>query len=268
MAAARYRADYYLFRNFLVGMGPFQDRTAVSQEALKLVFGVNRPFQVNLEEQWLTARTALIRGGCPHLINGRNDWQVVIWVDPDTSLWWALERRSLVDRDWAIHEAASSPRFRDVIQTAADIPDPRGVLDMAEMIIRVYCGARGFPAHWDGEVQRTLRLIDEDPGSVDVRSLARRLGRPVETLNADFRRVLGLSLEDYLHRRKWIGYIGYRQSGLDRNEALRLSGLPGWEGLRERFEARYGLDLEILENSLPFVRVYEGIDDRPLLYLN
>ena len=62
-------------------------------------------------------------------------------------------------------------------------------------------------------------------------------------------------------------YIGFRQEGVARKEALALSGLPGWEGLKDRFEDMYGLDLNMLESSLPFVRVYTGPDDQPALYI-
>ena len=267
MAVNRYRADYYLFRQFLMGMGSFRDRKVASHEAMKLVFGINQPFRIRLQKHWYRARAVLIDGGCPHFINGKDDWQIMLWIDPKTSLWNMLRDNSLKGRPWTLHELNPSPVMDEVVQTAGDKPDPQGALRLAEMLIRVYSGAEAFPSTWDDEVKKIVGIIDEDPGSVDARSLADSLGRRFEDLDTDFHRVVGSGLEDYLHRRKWIRYIRYRQAGTGRNEALRMSGLPGWEGMKDRFESRYGIDLNMLENSLPFVRVYEGPEDQPVLYL-
>ncbi len=267
MAANRYRADYYLFRHFLMGMGSFRDRKVASHEAMKLVFGINQPFKIRLQKHWYTARAALIDGGCPHFLNGKNDWQIMLWIDRETSLWYLLRDCSLKGRSWVLHEVSLPPAMNEVVQTVGDTPDPQGALRLAEMLIHVYSGTGAFPATWDDEVKKAVGIIDENPGSIDTRSLAGSLGRRFEDLDADFRRVVGSGLEEYLHRRKWIRYIRHRQAGTDRNEALRLSGLPGWEGMRDRFESRYGLDLNVLEHSSPFVRVYEGLDDQPVLYL-
>ncbi len=267
MSANRYRADYYLFRNFLMGMGSFRDGKVISHEAMKLVFGINQPFRIRLEKYWYKARAVLLDGGCPHFINGKGDWQIILWIDPDTSLWNMLRGRSLKNRPWALHEALLPPGMTEVIQTAGDTPDPLGALRLAEMLIMVYSGAVAVPSNWDGEVRKAVEIIDRNPGLIDSSLLGTELGRSIESLDEDFRRVAGSPLEDYIHRRRWIQYIAYRQAGKDRNEALRLSGLPGWEGLKDKFENRYGLDLDMLENSLPFVRVYEGGEDQPVLFL-
>jgi hypothetical protein len=267
MATNRYRADYYLFRHFLMGMGSFRDRKVESHEAMKLIFGINQPFKIRLEKQWLTTRAALLSCKCPHFINGEGDWQIVLWIDPGTSLWNIFRERSLRDRPWTLHDVRLPLAMEEVVQTVGDTPDPQGALKIAETLIRVYSGARAVPATWDLGIKKAVGIIDNDPGSIDARSLAKNLGMDFEDLNADFHRVVGSGLENYLHRRKWTLYITHRQSGSDRNEALRLSGLPGWEGLKNRFEGQYGLDLETLESSLPFVRVYEGPGDQPVLYL-
>lgn len=265
--AAKYRADYYLFRNFLMGLGCFRDAKVVSHDSMKMVFGINRPFKIRLDGKWQKGRAALIRGGTPHYLDGEGDWQIVLWIDPNTSLWSVLDRNSLKGRDWAIHDIEGPPALTEVIQTVGDTPDPRAALDLAELLVKVYSGARGVSANWDIRVNKALEIMEKDPGGVDAASLAVRVGCPYYQLETDFRRVMGSGLEEYLHRRKWMGYIIFRQSGMNCQESLSASGLPGWEGLKDRFEARYGLDLNVLDNSLPFVRVYEGPDDRPVVYL-
>lgn len=267
MAVNRYRADYYLFRNFLMGLGSFRDKKVESHEAMKLVFGINQPFRIRLEKKWYSPRAALLSCNCPHFIDGEGDWQVVLWIDPGTSLWNILSERSLRDRSWALHDVKLPLSMDEVIQTAGDTPDPEGALRIAETLIQVYSGSRIVPATWDDLIKKVVAVIDSDPGAVDSRSLAESFGLSFENLDFDFRRVVGSGLEHYLHRRKWIRYIRLRQNNTDRSTALRLSGLPGWEGLKERFESRYGLDLEVIEGSLPFVRVYEGPEDQPVLYL-
>jgi len=267
MAVNRYRADYYLFRHFLMGMGTFRDGKVASHEAMKLVFGINQPFKIRLQKQWHSARAALLDSRCPHFVNGGSDWQIMLWIDPGTSLWNQLRERSLNRRPWALHDIKLPPAMSEVIQTVGDAPDSQGALGLAEMLIRVYSGIEIVPSTWDEAVKCAVGIIDNDPGSIDTRSLSVSLGRSIEEIDADFRRVVGSGVEDYLHRRKWIRYIRYRQSGTDRNEALRRAGLPGWEGLKDRFESRYGIELDVLESGLPFVRVYEGMDDQPVLYI-
>ena len=267
MAEKRYRADYYLFRHFTMGMGSFRDGKVISHHAMKLVFGINQPFRIRIENSWFTARAALIDGGCPHYLNGKNDWQIVLWIDPQTALHMLLRERALKDRPWALHELSMPPALDEVIQTVSDTPDPEGALRIAEMLIRVYAGASPFPTTWDDSVKKALEIIDEDPGGTDTVLLSGKLDRDSASLEADFRRVLGCSPEDYLHRRKWMKYIESRQNGVERNKALALSGLPGWEGLKNRFDEMYGLDLNMLENALPFVRVYHGHEDEPVLFL-
>lgn len=250
-----------------MGMGSFRDTKVESHEAMKLVFGINQPFKIRLEKKWYAPRAALLSCGCPHFINGEGDWQIVLWIDPGTSLWNILSERSLRDRSWALHDVKLPPSMDEVIQTAGDTPDPEGALRIAETLIQVYSGSRIVPATWDDRIKKAVAIIDEDPGSVDSRSLAKKFGMSFEDLDFDFRRVVGSGLENYLHRRKWIRYIRLHQNGIDRAAALRSSGLPGWEGLKDRFEKNYGLDLEVLESSLPLVRVYEGPEDQPVLYL-
>jgi len=267
MKTNRYRADYYLFRHFLMGMGSFQDSKVSSPEAMKLLFGVNRPFRIRLEDAWFEARAALLDGGVPHYVNGEGDWQIFLWIDPDTSLAGLLNRRALKGRPWAIHNAAPSPSMTEIIQTVGDLSDPAGALEIAESLIYSYGGAKAVPATWDRLVKKAVTLLDQDIGAYSVRSLAERVGRDPVQLDADFRLVLGTPLHSYIHRLKWQAYIKFRRDGQEMTQSLRSSGLIGWEGLRDDFENRYGLELDVLENSLPFVRVYEGYGDRPVLYL-
>ena len=267
MASARYRADFYLFRPFLMGLGTFRDDKVVSHGAMKFVFGINRPFKIRLEGRWFRPRAVLIDGDVPHFVNGEGDWQAVLWIDGGTSLGMALRARSLKGRDWAVHDAAAPPALDEVIQTAGDDPDSRGALEIAEILIRTYGGIKAVPANWDDDVRRAAEAIDARPGAWSGQSVAESIGRIPEELNEDFRRVLGVGLDDYLHTRKWASYIMKRQSGADRRRALEAAGLSGWEGLKDRFESRYGLDLEVLEESLPFVTVYEGRESGPALYL-
>jgi hypothetical protein len=267
MANVRYRADYYLFRHFLVGMGSFHDDKVSSHGAMKLVFGINGPFRIRLGGRWYDARAAMLDGGVPHYLNGDGDWQVVIWVEGSTSLGMALGARSLKGRDWALHGVAASPALDEVIQTAGDDPDSAGALSIAETLIRVYGGIKAIPSTWDEDVKKAVDAVDSTPGVWSGRSLAESLGRSVSDLNADFRRVLGIGLDDYLHARKRVDYIARRQKGVGRQKALESAGLPGWEGLKDDFRERFGLDLGVLEESLPFVSVYEGRDSGPVLYL-
>lgn len=250
-----------------MGLGSFRDHRVESHEAMKLVFGINQPFKIRLEKKWYAPRAALLSCSCPHFINGDGDWQIVLWIDPGTSLWNILSERSLRDRPWALHDVKLPPSMDEVVQTAGDTPDPEGALRIAETLIQVYSGSRIVPATWDDQIKKAVAIIDRDPGGIDGRSLAESFGMSFEDMDFDFRRVVGSGLENYLHRRKWIRYIRLRQNDIDRSTALRLSGLPGWEGLKERFESRYGLDLEVLERSLPLVRVYEGPEDQPVLFL-
>ena len=155
----------------------------------------------------------------------------------------------------------------EVIQTAGDLPDPSGALELAETLLHAYGGVRPVGASWDNDIRDIINLIEADPGIQTVRRLADGAGCSVRELEADFRRVMGATLDDYLHRRKISAYVGYRQEGMKKEEALRRSGLPGWVGLSESFRARYGLDLEILEEQSPFVRVYRGREDQAVLYL-
>ncbi len=259
MASRRYRADYYLFRHFLMGMGSFHDGKVISHGAMKLVFGINQPFRIRLQKNWYTARAALIDGECPHFLNGKGDWQILLWIDPDTSLWNLLHRRSLKGRPWVLHNVTVPPAMDEVIQTVGDTPDPRGALKLAEMLLRVYSGGTPIPSTWDEGVKKAFDSIDENPGIIGIGTF--------KGLDEDFRRVVGIPLESYLHRRKWIQYLGLRHGGMPRQDSLELSGLTGWEGLSDWFEERYGLDLNILENHLPFVRVYNGPEDQPVLYL-
>ena len=265
--AGRYRADFYLFRHFLMGMGSFRDDKVTSHEAMKLVFGVNRPFRIRLDQKWHEARAVLIGASVPHFLNGEGDWQIVIWIDADSTLGILMDARTLEGRPWAIHDVPASLSMGEVIQTVGDDSDPHGALQMAETLLRVYGGTIPVPANWDGKVKSIIRRIEENPGSVTLRSLSEDSGRSPEALEGDFRRIIGSSLENYLHRRKWAVYIRYRREGMERDEALRRAGLPGWEGLRDRFKARYGLDLDVLESDKPFVRVYQGPDDQAVLYL-
>lgn len=263
----RYRADFYVFRHFLMGMGTFRDDGVRSHTSMKLIFGVNRPFRIRLADQWLDARAALVAGGTPHFINGDGDWQIILWIEADSSLGILLEARTLEGRRFAVQGGEDKLAIDEVIQTAGDLPDPAGALELAEILLYAYGGVRPVGASWDNEIRDIVTLIEADPGKQTVRSLADEAGCSVPELEADFRRVMGAALDDYLHRRKISTYVGYRQEGMKKDEALRRSGLPGWVGVSESFRARYGLDLEILEKQSPFVRVYRGREDQAVLYL-
>ena len=250
-----------------MGMGTFRDRKVASHGTMKLIFGINRPFKIRLDERWYGVRTALVDEHVDHYINGEGDWQIVLWISGDTSLGTALKIRSLKGRKWALHNAKVPRSLNDVIQTAGDEPDPQGALVLAETLIRVYGGIKGVPANWDDHVKRAVEEVDANPGVWSGQSLSAFFSRPFAELNADFKRVAGIGLDDYIHNRKWAAYLGFRQSGIDRRAALEAAGLPGWEGLKESFESRFGLDLNVLEETLPFVGVYEGWESGPILYL-
>jgi len=260
MAGRRIRADYYLFHHFLMGMGAFSDEKVISHQAMKLVFGINEPFRIRLQETWHTARVALIDGACPQYLNGSDDWQIVLWIEPGTSLWKLLHRKSLKGQPWVLQNVVMPPSMNEVIQVVGDPLDPHEALQLAEMLIRLYCGATPVPAIWDEEVKNLLNMIDRNPGEVSITTLEAHLDH-------DFQRVIGSSLEQYLHRRKWMQYLGFRYEGIQRRKALELSGLTGWEGLRDSFEAMYGLEIDSLEQSLPYQRIYNGHGDQPVLYI-
>lgn len=251
-----------------MGMGAFRDDRVGSCEAMKLIFGVNRSFRIRLDEDWVEARVALVSGGTPHFLNGEGDWQIVLWLERDSSLGILLEARTLEGRKWAVQGGGGADMsLNEVIQTAGDLPDPSGALLLAETLLYAYGGITPVTASWDDEIRSVITRMEADSGCETVRTLSDSLGRSTDNLASDFRRVVGATLEDYLHRRKLGFYVGLRQEGMKRDDALRRTGLPGWEGLKTRFGARYGLDLELLEEQNPFVRVYRGREDQAVLYL-
>ena len=267
MSGERYRADFYLYRHFLMGLGSFRDDGVTAHEDMKLVFGVNQSFRIRLDGQWTEARTILLDSGTPHYLNGEEDWQIVLWIDPESSLGILLKARTLEGRPWRIHVGPDQPGPEEVIQTLGDEPDPRGALFVAETLLRTYGAVRPVPATWDLSIRTLIRRIEEDAGSATLGSLADDTGHSVEDLSADFRRVVGAPLEKYLHRRKLSLYLELVQNGMDRSAALRRCGLPGWAGLVEDFRSEYGLDLDTLERQSAYVRVYHGIEDQAVLYL-
>ncbi len=266
-SARSYRADFYLFRHFLMGLGAFRDERVVSNEAMKLVFGINRPFRIRLEGEWVEARAALLSGGTPHFLNGDGDWQIVLWLERDSSLGILLDARVLEGRPWTVQGDIAELSMLDVIQTSGDFPDPPGALALAETLLAAYGGITPVPATWDNQIRSVINLIEANSGNETVQSLADSVSSPVADVEADFRRVVGAGLDDYLHRRKTALYVELRQNGEKRQDALRAAGLPGWEGMKERFASRYGLDLEVLDEQSPFVRVYRGREDQAVLYL-
>lgn len=263
----RYRADFYLFRHLLAGLGTFRDRRVISCESVKLVFGINQPFRIRLDGKWHRARTALVDRETPHFVVGRGDWQLILWVECDTSLGEVLRNTVLQDRPWALHDTGSTVPTGLLVQTVGDRPDAYGVLRLVEDIAQVYTGVRPVPINWDDGVRDILESIDDDPGGSTVRGLVEKHGRSEETITGDFLRVVGEPLVGYLQRRKLAFYLDERRRGATRDAALRNAGLPGWDGLRDGFQQRFGLELDVLDEGRPYVRVFDGSEDPPARFL-
>ncbi len=266
------RADFYLFSQFLMGLGTFNDRHAIAPRAMKFIFGMNRPFRILLGKKWYEARAALLAGNTPHHLNGEKDWQTVLWVEPESSLEILLDACTLEGRSWALHnsEAENSETgnsLREVVQSVGKSLEAPEALRLAEHLLRAYGGILPVPAVWDEGIKQVIKTIRERPGTVSLPNLARTLEREETALAADFRRVAGMSLESFLHRCRLGRYFSLRSKGVEREEALEQSSLPGWEGLADLFLERYALSLETLEMEEPFVRLFPGEQRQASLYL-
>ncbi len=265
--AVSHRADYYLFRQFIVGFSPLNDAVPVSTEAMKLVFGVNRPFSIMLEDKWHSCRTALLSGNTPHIINGKDDWQVVIWIDPGCSLQLLLDARTLDGRPWMLFNAPVTEGVREVVQTVRSDSDAAGALQLAETLLRVYGGVQPVPAVWDDCIKKAIRNIDKNPADVSSSALAGACRRDEDSFNADFFRVAGMQLKDYIFRSRIALFFKLRSKGVERPEALKQAELYGWDGLKDLFWENYALNLDIFDTDPPCVRFFADDESQASLYL-
>ncbi len=266
-SAGTYRADYYFFRQFLMGLAPFNDGRVIRPQAMKLIFGVNRPFRIRLEQQWYSCRAALLKGNTPHFLSGQNDWQVVLWIEPGCALQLLLDVRTLDGRSWILHKAPVTGLRQDVIQTVIDEPDAPGALHLAEALLRVYGGIQPVPALWDDCIKDALSRIDRNPAAAESADLAREFGREEADFLSDFQRVVGMSPDVYIHRRRLARFFSLRTEGVERNEALEQAALSGWDGLKDSFWERYALNLEVMDTFKPYIRLFSGEDAQAALYL-
>ncbi len=239
----------------------------MSVQSMKLIFGINGPFRIRLDKSWFSVRTVLVDSRVPHCVDGEGDWQLVLWINMDTSVGKTMQDKVLKGRPWSSHKVNPPPAVGEVVQTAGDVPSPRGALRLAEVLLRVYAGCRAIPATWDERMKNLVRSIEENPGLVTSGSLVSDSGLSKLELDADFRRVLGSGIDSYLRRRKMMQFVELFNQGVEPEAALHSSGLPGRQGLADYFLDEYGLDLEVLIESKPFVRVYSGSDDQASLYI-
>lgn len=263
----RIRADYYLYYHFLSALGVFPESEKFSVKSVLLLFGINKPVDVNINGNKVRGRFFITDSNTDIQIPGSTDLMFIMWIDPGTLLFNEI-RRNIPDGEKYVciaGKASGNTSGNTVIQTIADEHGSGEILELSEFLLKTFCGIRPVSSYWNTQLRDFAKnsppwtLLENVSGYTEVRQ---------DELNKDFIRLTGMSLKYFLYRRKLIYYISLRQNGMERHSALEKAMLPGWEGIKQDFRVLYGADLEILEKQLPYARVFSGSGDMLVNYLS
>ncbi len=236
----------YIFQTMLAVAGPLNDGEVHRIRTIQLIYGVNKSFKIRLNENWHSVRCCILDANVPHYINGDGDWQFCFYIYPDSHLGHLLSSTILKGSPVSIfshEESSAKPR---VIPSAVRPVSPVDLMDFFNEIIFIFTGKRPC-SRPELPLIKELKKKVSQLDIVSGEALEEAMGRPVQELANDFKRISEFSLDTWLLHHRMMRFFDLldEQETPANEETLELlmksAGIGGIDALDRLFYDFFGI---------------------------
>lgn len=235
----------YVYQTMLAEAGPLSDDKVRQHQTMQLIYGVNQPFNIRLNNEWHKVRFCLLDVAVPHYINGEGDWQYCFYIYPDSHTGHLLKSTVLKNSPASVFSREDSFGGAKIIPSAVRPIDPFELKKLFEQILYLFTGKtpRMRP---DQPLLQDLRKFIVENEVFSSGDLADLCGMEKEELSDQFKRLTEFSLESWLlHQRLMVLFEKIeKQTHLSDNvldSLARQSCIAGLDGLDRLFQDLFGI---------------------------
>ena len=235
----------YIFQTMLAEAGPLNDGQVRQHETLQLLYGVNRPFRIRLNDEWHKTRLCLLSEGVPHYINGDGDWQYCFYIYPDSHTGYLLKSSILKDSPVSVFSGEEKLGRLNVMPSAVR-PIPAFDLKMLfEQIVYYFTGKRPC-LRPDQPLLKKLRHGMYGEGIFSAADLSEFCGMDSGELADQFKRMTEFNLDSWLLHQRMMIFFDRLERAEQRSDAqldslCRQSGFAGVDALDRLFCDFFGI---------------------------
>lgn len=243
----------YVFQTMLAEAGPLNDDKVRQHQTMQLLYGVNRPFSIRLNNEWHKVRFCLLDVDVPHYINGDGDWQYCFYIYPDSHTGHLLKSTVLKDSPVSVFSREDRSAGANIVPSVVRPISPFELKQLFEQVIYLFTGKKTRMRPNQPLIQELRKyMLEKDIYSSTP--LAKLCGMGMEELSDQFKRITEFSLESWLlHQRLMVLF-----ERLDKQKVLsddivdsltRQSGIAGLDGLDRLFQDLFGIPYRKWTNS-------------------
>jgi len=234
----------FLWEGYTVYVGPLADGTEHRHHAAQISFGLERPFQLQIDGSWAEVAYARIPADRPHRYEGGQSLQLVVLLDGETPAAGQITREGVY---------LGNPPEGPWPPVPTDMKSARVLVDW------VTGGLAYTPAAPDRD-QRIRRVLEHIASPQDRQFAARDLAE-IACLSEDhflhlFSRTVGLPLRRYILWRRILATVEAISSGSDLTKAAGQGGFSDSAHFSRVFRANFGLAPSAVLKNSRFIQVF------------
>ena len=213
-----------------------------AHNTLQLVFDLNNKFLFRTAyNDWQKFSGLLIKHKVAHQLDTNNSLQLIIYIDPTSQIAQKLVNTYLCERDFCDINIQFSPLEETLIHKNLINPDERTSQLLTGLIFDRFDNSNS--RIFDKRISHVLQLIKETPpANLSIDQLASKVFISPSRLRMQFRKVLDISLHQYIIRQRILTAITGIINGLSVQEAAYISGFNDGSHLNKLMQKVFAIN--------------------------
>jgi AraC-like DNA-binding protein len=248
-------ASMYIWNGWTLFIGVIPDNQEHVHHLIQISIGLIRDFTLSHGSGIYECRYAMVAPDEPHCVDDHQEWQVLIYVDPETVVGRQIKSNYFQNKKVEIFEFKAIEPF---IEELRNIRDRTHTCREARMLVDRILGSLTANAenqnNIDPRIQKAVNLLKQIPlKKISVRELAVAVGLSESRLTHLFRQHVGIPIRRYLMWLRLFDAFDLIFRGVSFTEAAHHAGFADHAHLSRTFRTMYGMRLN------DFVKIKQSI---------
>lgn len=237
-------------------MGQSTDATDHRHHALQIGIGLNQPFSLTIDDCPLECCLAIIAPDKVHRLVGREDWQAIILLDPETEAARQLAARHLADREFVLLGQSLPPDVMDRLRRFPSQPgDCQEALQLCNLTLSALTDQKPPTREYHEKIQYLIDYLNDLPvKKISLREIADQVFLSESRIVHLFKEQVGIPIRRYLLWLRLMEAVSVVFQGQSFTTAAHQAGFADSAHLSRTFRDMFGLTLSDLFKNSQFVQ--------------
>ncbi|WP_105614798.1 AraC family transcriptional regulator [Vallitalea okinawensis] len=237
-------------------IGSIFDTTPHQHHAIQVAFGINRSFELHIENELIRSRAIMINSDIEHRLIGNEDQQVLLLVEPE-SRYGEMIKDVISSKDNILDYDSIFPEvfYRELKQYVSLVTIH--IKDVLDLIFKYINHASVPVSEMDERIMSIIEYIEKNRHSdLTIKELANYASLSESRLQHLFKEQIGITIKRYLLWKKMMDGIKIIASNNDFTFSAHEAGFSDSSHISRTCKEMFGLTLSDLFKSSSSVQVF------------